>query len=343
MSKTPLLIEADRTVIRHQWSDDIKKQIHQLTKTDNYHWALLLTEDIFYILLAGFTAIYFLDTGWVSVPIYLICAFLIACRQRGLAELVHTSSHTSLASNRKLNNIIGSITASALLQNLASYKKSHIKGHHGHFGHPNLDPDLEYAIKEGQYSTKSERDFYIKYIVGPALLTKAFSKTYDLIINRLSSAFKSPMEFIKLFTFHLVVWLSAIMFDLVVEVTILWYLPLILIFPAVNYWIELAEHYPYALTSKHHIEMTRNRWTGQPWKFLFGIHNEHLHQVHHEFPRVPPWNQVKAHNILMRDPVYSACQTREVGLFKSPVKGIPSLISSMASRLYCWQKKTTKP
>ena len=75
--------------------------------------------------------------------------------------------------------------------------------------------------------------------------------------------------------------------------------------------------------------MTRNRLGPQWERFLFGIHNEHLHLEHHLNPAIPFWNLHKVREAHLQDPLYAAVDAKMGGLFVKGPQGAPSAISEM--------------
>lgn len=108
-----------------------------------------------------------------------------------------------------------------------------------------------------------------------------------------------------------------------------WVLPYLTSFQVVNWFCELGEHYPKLAQSNIDLFMSRNRLG--PWweKFMFGMHNEHLHLEHHLNPAIPFWNLPKARKIRLEDPTYAVIDENTGGLFVKGAKGGLSAISEM--------------
>lgn len=85
------------------------------------------------------------------------------------------------------------------------------------------------------------------------------------------------------------------------------------------YWItdllEFTEHYPLLKIYDIDIKMSWNRELNLFENFLFGIHNDNYHLVHHLWPRIPNWNIRKAHEIMMRDEEYNKLHNLPSSLF----------------------------
>src|SRR4051812_48465327 len=92
---------------RHKWSEDIKRDVKAACVRDNWHCFLQLAEDYFVFAIAValpyLMRMVFDPYGWGSsawiVTYVMISNPLIGLRMRALAELLHQSSHKTLAKN----------------------------------------------------------------------------------------------------------------------------------------------------------------------------------------------------------------------------------------------------
>ena len=114
-----------------------------------------------------------------------------------------------------------------------------------------------------------------------------------------------------------------------IEFLLFWVVPFVTIFPIVNWYLELFEHYLYVGREDLDVRMTRNRWLGFPFNWPLGILNENYHATHHLCPQVPWFNIPRAHRVLMQDTVYREAQCREAGLILPVIEGVPSIISAV--------------
>ena len=73
--------------------------------------------------------------------------------------------------------------------------------------------------------------------------------------------------------------------------------------------------------------MSRNRLCYSIENWLFGIHKENFHLVHHLWPRLPAWKLEMAHGILMEDEDYKKLHDIHKG-FSSLLKEITLEIQS---------------
>jgi fatty acid desaturase len=106
-------------------------------------------------------------------------------------------------------------------------------------------------------------------------------------------------------------------FNLLKYLIILWIIPLFTIFPIIGWFVELSEHYPLVDENKVDLYMTRNRFSHYTEAFIFSIHCENFHLVHHLHPGIPFWNLQKAHRILLKDEQYKNVNMKMGGLFFS--------------------------
>jgi fatty acid desaturase len=96
-----------------------------------------------------------------------------------------------------------------------------------------------------------------------------------------------------------------------------WLVPYLTVFQVLTWFIEISEHYPLVAHAKIDIDATQNRFSHPIEAFFTSIHNENFHLVHHLFPAVPFWNMKKAHQILLKDPVYAQKNASFGGIFIS--------------------------
>jgi fatty acid desaturase len=297
----------------HRFPADIRAEIRALHKLDNWHGPLAWAEDVVWIVgaisaarLCGpaplFWAVYLL----VTVPV-------VATRQRALATLLHESAHGSLARNRRLNRLLGTYCSGYLIfQTYEAYFASHVKGHHGHFGDPDRDPDLRDHIRRGLYEKQSTTRFVWRHLVRPFVIAQ-IALAGRLIIARTVFGGSGRAELGRLVVFVAGGTVVAGTLFGYGNVGLFWYGPLLLGFPTVNWYLELLEHFPYPASAQFDIEATRHRVLGPVTRRLFGIHNEGYHLDHHLSPGIPFWNLPRAHRARMRDPEYAAAVARSAG------------------------------
>jgi len=327
----------------HRFSPEIREQIKELNKSDNWHSLLFFAQDVFWV---GLCVVACHLVSWWLYPVALI---IVGARQRALSTIFHDSVHGIAADNRFLQMLLGTVlTAYPIFQQHYAYKISHVYTHHPKLGDPEADPDLMYFIEEKIYTPVSYRKHFNHIVVFPALGVRTWSflrylaRTRFRVLmegGRRSAAgdhiprYKKVLDRTGFWLFWLTVVVGGWQIGLLSDVVLFWVLPYLTTFQVLSWYIELAEHTP--LVRDHNVDlyMTRNRKSRGLEKFLAGIHNDHYHWDHHLDPRTPCWNLPKAHEIRMRDEEYAALDRTTGGLLTRGPEGQPSTISVIVAGL----------
>lgn len=309
----------------YQFENEICQEISSLSKLDNWHCFLALLEDYVIIFLMAATC----SVSWYLYP---LAVLIIGSRQRALATLLHEASHKTLAKNKLLNFAIGTFFSGYfVLQTMGSYRESHVRFHHGHFGDIELDPDYKFAIEAGWYDRpQSVEKFTLHNIVLPFLLAKVPSYLYALIQHRLLDK-RNRQETIVMIVYLGVIASVFIGFGWGKYILLFWIVPYLTTFQIIGWFIEMSEHYP-LMNNSINLYKTRNRHSHWLEKFLTGMHNESYHLVHHLNPAIPFWNVPKAHHIYLQDKNYAQFDRQAGGIFIS-ANNAPSLIQSAIATL----------
>ncbi|CAM3406178.1 fatty acid desaturase [Stackebrandtia soli] len=247
-------------------------------------------------------------SGWTWWVGYLLIALpIIATRQRALATLLHEAAHGVLTRNRRLGVLLATWPSGYLiLQSHRTYQRSHLRDHHGAFGNPYIDPDLRAHLAHGLYEPMSARTFTLKYLLAPLFGVRTPRLIAELITQRLSGTRREVLAGLGVVAYFAAVGgvlFACGLFDVFV---VYWLVPLFLVFPLVNWYIELLEHFPMVGNEYVDILTSRPRATGPITRHLFGIHGEGYHLDHHLSPKIPYWNLRRAHEIRTRDARYHA-------------------------------------
>lgn len=295
---------------RYKFSSVLNKKIEQLYLLDNWHGIVALMSDYGIIVCAVFLALYF---NWL----YPLSLFIIASRQRALATLQHEAAHFTLAKNRFLNYMLGSVLSGSLIfQDLNLYLKSHVRKHHAFLGDSARDPDYKYHIDLGLYNVtdflhKTKLDRWLR--LGKCIVSYLFyiikNRMHDMLSYGKACATTLLLNVILIF---LLFYCGGIKYYL-----LFWIIPMLTFYLFIGWFIELAEHYPLIGKYKVDINMSRNRFSHWLESFFFSMHNENYHLTHHLKPRVPFWNLKKAHVILMNDVNYCKVNQSMGGIFIS--------------------------
>lgn len=309
---------------RHRFSREIIDGVRSLYALDNGHGVLAVLQNFLIVAMAVKLAEY---VGWA---LYLPVIILIGSRQRAMATLTHEAAHGTLARNKTLNDMLGTVFSGytiAIL--LRTYKDSHVRDHHGFFGDPEADCDFRYMIKQGVYGQSRGWEYIWHVIISPALLLKV--PAYVMYLARDRFGFgngKNDHYEVALFAvFWLTILASSIaagVFDLLFWY---WIVPFFSTYQIIGWYIELSEHAPLMERGKD-IHMSRNRNSHWVERLFTGMHGESFHLAHHLFPRVPFWRMSELNQLLRQDAAYRASDDACGGIFLSS-NDAPSLVAQL--------------
>lgn len=277
-------------------ADEIPKLPEELYRLDNWHGPLEWATDV--LLVAASIA---LALRWPLL--YPLAVLVIGARQRALASLLHSATHLSLARSRRLNHLLGTWGCAYLVfQTWAAYFGSHIRLHHGRFGHAD-DPDYAFQREIGLYAPFTLQDVWR----GFRLYTRY------LVVNRLRPPPGSRGELLRIG----LLWAAIVAVCGPLNVLLFWLLPMLLAHGPIGYLVETAEHWP-LMPARHPLYQTRNRASSWMEAWLFSTHHENYHLVHHLYPRLPN-HAMKAADRHLRStwPAYRAWADQNGGILLS--------------------------
>lgn len=290
-------------VPRYRFDPEIEGEIRNLRKLDNWHGPLALIGD--WLVIAVVVILCEQLSGWMWWIFYLTVALpVIATRQRGLGTLVHEAAHGTLAENRGVNRFLGTwFSGYVILQPFDAFRRSHMRDHHGSFGDVRRDPDLRAHISVGVYKPQSGARFVWRYMLLPllGLTTAAIVKELQL---RGSWHKARPGLAVVCYLAALGILCWAIGYG--AQFLLYWIIPLLLIFPLINWYMALLEHFPLVGKNNIDVQTTRHRALGPISYHFLGIHNEGYHLDHHLSPMIPYWNLPRVHEIRLRDPLFAS-------------------------------------
>jgi len=286
----------------HIFNEYITNRIQkECMSTDNRHGLQQVVEDWTAIIIAaGLCELlyqYSPVAGWIC---YFPAVIIIGTRMRGLAQLLHQSSHGSLAKNRNLNLVLGTVCSGwFVFQSRTTYIASHIYQHHPFLGEEGKDPDTDdlkhlYGIN---LSGRSLQQYVISRFFDPR---EYFSYMHSLFMNRIWSRSTTGEPLFRLL-FWVVLGVFIYHFHLGRVFSSYWLLPT---FTSAN-WAgsiaELTEHYPLIETERRRRDtlfLSRNRLSTNPLvRVLLHVHDENFHQIHHQWPKMPFWHFKKAYEM----------------------------------------------
>lgn len=330
-----------------QVSSAVLRQLEPLCKKDNYHCLLALAFDYTMIAIAIACCLS------VSFWFYPLALILIGSTQRAFVNLLHESTHTTLAKNPRLNLAGGTIFSGYLVFHLFNpYKNSHIGQHHRHLGDPELDPDYNFHLKCGLYNDEEStssfflknmlfaivgfRSFdYIRYVVKDRVLFKQAS----LIVN--SPITMTTERLVLVVQWSVIIGVCAY-FGWLLYLLLFWIVPLFTTAIAVGWLTELAEHYPLPQSEQKTLLLTRNRHGWWIERFLLGRHDDNYHLVHHLRAAIPFFNMKKAHAILLQDPAYRTWDALWGGVLSKNKASEETLLSYLAKYRH-WRRSKAAP
>ncbi|MEM7425761.1 MAG: fatty acid desaturase family protein [Pseudomonadota bacterium] len=314
-----------KRITRHRFDPEIVKQVRSLYGLDNWHGPLALLTDYVVIALAITACV---QLGWIAYPFAVI---VIGSRQRALATITHEASHRTLMKHTRLNDILGSYLSGYLIGMLFhAYQESHVKSHHGQFGHEEDDADYKYMRDMGVYDDCSQARYTWNILIRPLLLLRLPSYLGFLIRDRLMAirSEEGKREAVRLALFWSALIAAITYFGLAWEFVLYWVIPFLTAFQIIGWYIELSEHAPMMDTGLD-IHMSRNRNSHWCELALTGIHGESFHLAHHLWARVPFWRMNQLNKILRQDPDYRAHDDRCGGILLSS-NGAPSVVALLS-------------
>ena len=231
-----------------------------------------------WIIIAGAVTISIIADHWV-VLIATVC--VIGIMQFALAEAVlHEASHYNLFRSRKLHHRLQFLYAWPFLQTMKDYQEEHLAHHR--FLMTSQDQTTEDYRRYGLHDNPNL--FYI-WLVKPLTLFP----TWNYIRYGNAALDKSNWTALGLYWGILLASFTAL--GQAHNLVLYWIIPLFWVYPILNYWSEIEEHYNTQYGSRSNL--------GRVLNFL--THNEGYHTVHHLYPTIPFYNLPKAHETLVRE------------------------------------------
>lgn len=258
---------------------------------------------------------HYCSSSLLPLLLYLAAVCVIGTRMRALAELLHQSAHGSLAANRQLNAILGTVFSGwTVLQSCTGYRRTHVVEHHHFLGNAEKDPDFKALIAAGLYRENATRSDVVQYLLSIPSPQNTIAYTRYLVINRVNPMDESGFEKIARALFYLSSLLALAYTGHLRTFVLYWIVPLLTTANWVGAFIEFFEHYPLLMkTPNVNIFKSRNRVCSFVEDFFMGIHNEGFHLVHHIWPRLPAYHLRRAHQIMLQDSTYRRLHERKDG------------------------------
>tara|TARA_B100000965_G_scaffold403477_1_gene431653 strand:+ start:571 stop:1485 length:915 start_codon:yes stop_codon:yes gene_type:complete len=207
---------------------------------------------------------------------WLVCVWLIGVIQFSLAEAVlHEASHYNLFRSRRLHHYLQFLYAWPFLQTMSDYQVEHLN-HHKHLMSDKDQTTADYKIYG--LANRNPNVFFIWFI-------KPFTFFPTLHYLRHGNAALDRKSWLQLVLFWVPLVVICWSFGQMHNLLIYWIVPLLWVYPILNYWSEIEEHYNTRTGSRSNIGKVLNFFT----------HNEGYHSVHHRYPTIPFYNLPQAH------------------------------------------------
>lgn len=246
-----------------------------------------------------------------NFPLYILVVFWIGTRQHALAILMHEAAHYRIATNKKLNDVIGEcLLAWPLTITLFGYRKTHA-AHHRHLNTEN-DPDWTQDSQRSEFKfPKTLREIMqiaLKYCIGFYAVKEMTN------VSGYNERVPLHITLPRFFVYFMVV-ASSIYFHFWWGLILYWIVPLMTSLLLLLYVRAVADHHA-GLANDHIFNKTRTTVVTWWESLLIAPHNVNFHIEHHMFPGVPFYKLPKLHALLLDMPAYRENAHITVGFFK---------------------------
>ncbi len=277
-----------------------------LTREDLQYFVKKDNRKAFLLLIANWVSIFAILAMvyiWTNPLTILLALILLPGRQLGLAVLMHDCGHNVLFESKRLNQFFGQwFCANAVLQDLPSYAKNHLR-HHKAAGTKD-DPDLgnyqDYPVELSSFRRKIKRDLtgktggrLLKYVLKSAMgylnkETRDFSKPFlqelfvQLVFMTILALAMSPY----LYLLWIISWLTTYMF--------------------VVRFRQVAEHA--SVADLFDLDPRKNTRTTVPnWleRILIAPNYVNYHLEHHFLASIPCYRLAELHHFLKNKGAYT--------------------------------------
>ena len=227
--------------------------------------------------------------GAISLSIYIehwavwvASVWVIGIMQFALAEAVlHEASHYNLFRSRHLHHRLQFLYAWPFMQTMNDYQAEHL-AHHKYLMTERDQTSVDYKM----YGlAKREPSLFFIWFIKPF----TFYPTWHYL--RHGNAALDRANWLPLGLFWIAVGGLFVALGQAQYFLLYWIVPLLWVYPILNYWSEIEEHYNTSDGSRSNLSRVIN----------FLTHNEGYHTVHHRYPTIPFYNLPKAHAAFVGD------------------------------------------
>jgi fatty acid desaturase len=237
-------------------------------------------------------------TGWVLAPVSFL---LISALQSHLTILLHEGAHYLLHPNRRVNDLLADICGMPILMTVRNYRTYHL-AHHEHSGDPDKDPERRiYAAMGYDYKPYQRRRDLISMLLKDLFLVNLFRFSTGLSTfmkshhNRPVLTLRDGVRFIGFVALPIG---AAASIGLLLEVLVLWFLPLLTLTFLLIKLHGMGEHSGAVGPTEF-----QRTWHHQPNPivdfFIYPIRSG-FHLTHHTYPGIPWYNMKAFHTELMK-------------------------------------------
>jgi fatty acid desaturase len=320
----------------HRFPSHIEQQLRAMGGANTWRGILAVVEDWLLILIAAAAVIWGVRHGPCGYVLLIPSWIVIGARMRGLATLMHEAAHKVLAGPRWLNCTLGTICSSWwVVQSLTRYTQTHVREHHPNLNRPSLDPDARQYLRQ-DILWQDPNTVVIRHFLGAVSGAKVLVNLPYLLRDRLlpqpgaKPTIAELLEIAGICTTWATLIAALFAANLFGWFVLIWLVPYLTTYQAINWLIELSEHFPLQWTRCDTFQKTRNR--KGPWweRFLFSAHGEGWHRAHHERPYIPFFALRRAHALMMQDPGYRAFEAESGGLLVRGPTGAPPILLAIA-------------
>ena len=227
--------------------------------------------------------------GAISLSIYIehwavwvASVWVIGIMQFALAEAVlHEASHYNLFRSRHLHHRLQFLYAWPFMQTMNDYQAEHL-AHHKYLMTERDQTSVDYKM----YGlAKREPNLFFIWFIKPF----TFYPTWHYL--RHGNAALDRANWLPLGLFWIALGGLFVALGQAQYFLLYWIVPLLWVYPILNYWSEIEEHYNTSDGSRSNLSRVIN----------FLTHNEGYHTVHHRYPTIPFYNLPKAHAAFVGD------------------------------------------
>ena len=227
--------------------------------------------------------------GAISLSIYIehwavwvASVWVIGIMQFALAEAVlHEASHYNLFRSRHLHHRLQFLYAWPFMQTMNDYQAEHL-AHHKYLMTERDQTSVDYKM----YGlAKRQPNLFFIWFIKPF----TFYPTWHYL--RHGNAALDRANWLPLGLFWIAVGGLFVALGQAQYFLLYWIVPLLWVYPILNYWSEIEEHYNTSDGSRSNLSRVIN----------FLTHNEGYHTVHHRYPTIPFYNLPKAHAAFVGD------------------------------------------